>query len=108
MLRVEEGSINYLFCLHDSTFEGLARSVSVRRFHYALWRWTFEAAFADTDLNADHWIIRSSDNGIGGLQRSPKGAVHRESNPSTVPADVIVVRAGSGESTFNVGGPPSP
>ena len=38
----------------------------------------------------------------------PKGAVHRESNPSMVPADVIVVRAGSGESTFNVGEPPSP
>jgi uncharacterized RmlC-like cupin family protein len=38
----------------------------------------------------------------------PTGAVHRESNPSMAPADVIVVRAGSGESTFNVGGPPSP
>jgi hypothetical protein len=34
--------------------------------------------------------------------------VHRESNPSMAPADVLVVRAGSGESTFNVGGPPSP
>jgi uncharacterized RmlC-like cupin family protein len=35
----------------------------------------------------------------------PKGAVHRESNPSTEPADVIVVRAGVGESLFNVAGP---
>ena len=35
----------------------------------------------------------------------PKGAVHRESNPSTAPADAIVVRAGVGESIFNVDGP---
>jgi uncharacterized RmlC-like cupin family protein len=36
----------------------------------------------------------------------PKGAVHRESNPSAEPADIIVVRAGRGESTINVDGPP--
>ena len=35
----------------------------------------------------------------------PKGAVHREGNPSAEPADLIVVRAGVGESTFNVDGP---
>ncbi|WP_367319492.1 cupin domain-containing protein [Streptomyces sp. HUAS ZL42] len=35
----------------------------------------------------------------------PKGAVHRESNPSAEPADIIVVRAGTGQSTFNVDGP---
>jgi uncharacterized RmlC-like cupin family protein len=35
----------------------------------------------------------------------PKGAVHRESNPSTEPADIIVMRAGAGESTYNVDGP---
>jgi uncharacterized RmlC-like cupin family protein len=35
----------------------------------------------------------------------PKGAVHRESNPSAEPADIIVVRAGRGESTINVDGP---
>ncbi len=35
----------------------------------------------------------------------PKGAVHRESNPSAAPADLIVVRAGHGESSFNVAGP---
>ena len=35
----------------------------------------------------------------------PKDAVHRESNPSAQPADLIVVRAGHGESTFNVAGP---
>ena len=35
----------------------------------------------------------------------PKGAVHRESNPSAEPADIIVVRAGHGESTYNVDGP---
>jgi uncharacterized RmlC-like cupin family protein len=46
--------------------------------------------------------------GPGDFVYVPKGAVHRESNPSMVLADIIVVRAGSGESTFNVGGPPSP
>lgn len=35
----------------------------------------------------------------------PRGAVHRESNPTADPADIVVVRAGSGESTFNVDGP---
>jgi uncharacterized RmlC-like cupin family protein len=35
----------------------------------------------------------------------PKGVVHRESNPSAGPADLIVVRAGRGESTINVDGP---
>jgi len=35
----------------------------------------------------------------------PSGAVHRESNPSAVPAEIVVVRIGSGESTFNVDGP---
>lgn len=35
----------------------------------------------------------------------PPGAVHRESNPGDVPADVIVVRAGIGESVVNVDGP---
>lgn len=35
----------------------------------------------------------------------PKGAVHRESNPSAEAADLIVVRAGAGESTFDVDGP---
>jgi uncharacterized RmlC-like cupin family protein len=35
----------------------------------------------------------------------PKGVVHRESNPSGEPADVIVVRSGQGESLFNLDGP---
>jgi uncharacterized RmlC-like cupin family protein len=38
----------------------------------------------------------------------PRGAVHRESNPSAQPADIVVVRAGQGESTINVDGPPPP
>jgi uncharacterized RmlC-like cupin family protein len=38
----------------------------------------------------------------------PRGAVHRESNPSAQPADIVVVRAGHGESTVNVDGPPPP
>ncbi|MER7376287.1 cupin domain-containing protein [Streptomyces lanatus] len=44
--------------------------------------------------------------GPGDFIHVPKGAVHRESNPSAEPADIIVVRAGTGgESTFNVDGP---
>ncbi|MCI0685803.1 MAG: cupin domain-containing protein [Sporichthyaceae bacterium] len=43
--------------------------------------------------------------GPGDFVRVPKGVVHRESNPSAVIADLVVVRAGSGESTFNVDGP---
>jgi uncharacterized RmlC-like cupin family protein len=35
----------------------------------------------------------------------PKHVVHRESNPSDEPSDGIVVRAGFGESIFNVDGP---
>ena len=35
----------------------------------------------------------------------PEGAVHREGNPSDAPADIVVVRAGGGESVFNVDGP---
>jgi uncharacterized RmlC-like cupin family protein len=46
--------------------------------------------------------------GPGDFVYVPKGAVHRESNPSSEPADIVVVRAGSGESTFNVDGPVAP
>ncbi|MFE9440669.1 cupin domain-containing protein [Streptomyces sp. NPDC006602] len=43
--------------------------------------------------------------GPGDFVYVPKGAVHRESNPSAEVADLIVVRAGAGESIFNVDGP---
>ncbi|MGW3149676.1 cupin domain-containing protein [Streptomyces sp. NPDC001177] len=43
--------------------------------------------------------------GPGDFVYVPKNAVHRESNPSAEPADIIVVRAGTGQSTFNVDGP---
>jgi uncharacterized RmlC-like cupin family protein len=45
--------------------------------------------------------------GPGDFVYVPKGAIHRESNPSSEQADIIVVRAGVGESTFNVDGPAS-
>ena len=45
------------------------------------------------------------DAGPGDFIRVPKGVVHRESNPSAEAADIIVVPAGSGESTYNVSGP---
>jgi uncharacterized RmlC-like cupin family protein len=44
--------------------------------------------------------------GPGDFLYVPKGVVHRERNPSAGPADLIVVRAGRGESTINVDGPP--
>jgi uncharacterized RmlC-like cupin family protein len=43
--------------------------------------------------------------GPGDFVYVPKGAVHRESNPSAQPSDIVVVRAGRGESTINVDGP---
>ncbi len=43
--------------------------------------------------------------GPGDFVYVPKGVVHRESNGSAVPADLVVVRAGRGESTINVDGP---
>ena len=45
--------------------------------------------------------------GPGDFMCVPKSVVHRESNPSTEVAEIIVVRAGRGESTFNVDGPSS-
>jgi uncharacterized RmlC-like cupin family protein len=41
----------------------------------------------------------------GDFIRVPKGVVHREGNPTAQPADIVVFRAGRGESTFNVAGP---
>jgi uncharacterized RmlC-like cupin family protein len=41
----------------------------------------------------------------GDFVRVPKGTVHRESNPSDDPADIIVVRFGEGESLVNTDGP---
>jgi predicted enzyme related to lactoylglutathione lyase len=35
-----------------------------------LWGWTFEAAFAGTELDADYWLIKSGGTSIGGLQRA--------------------------------------
>jgi uncharacterized RmlC-like cupin family protein len=43
--------------------------------------------------------------GPGDFVYVPKGVVHRESNTSTEPGDLVVVRAGQGESTINVDGP---
>lgn len=43
--------------------------------------------------------------GPGDFVYVPKGVVHRESNPAAEPADLVGVRAGSGNSTFNVDGP---
>ena len=39
-----------------------------------MWGWTFEPAFADTELDADYWIINGDDTSLGGLQRSKSNA----------------------------------
>jgi uncharacterized RmlC-like cupin family protein len=41
----------------------------------------------------------------GDFIRVPRGVVHREGNPTTQPADIVVFRTGRGESTVNVAGP---
>jgi uncharacterized RmlC-like cupin family protein len=45
------------------------------------------------------------DAGPGDYVYVGRGAVHREGNPSEEPADIVVVRAGTGESVVNVEGP---
>ncbi|MGH9086626.1 MAG: cupin domain-containing protein [Acidimicrobiales bacterium] len=45
--------------------------------------------------------------GPGDFVHVPKGAIHRESNPSEHESHIVVVRAGSGPATVNVAGPPS-
>jgi predicted enzyme related to lactoylglutathione lyase len=41
-----------------------------QEFHGELWGWTFEPAFADTELGALYWVIKSGSMSIGGLQRA--------------------------------------
>lgn len=48
-----------------------------RRFHGAMWGWVFEPAFANSELDADYWIIKVGDKSIGGLQRSASNAQPR-------------------------------
>jgi predicted enzyme related to lactoylglutathione lyase len=45
-----------------------------REFHGAMWGWTFEPAFVDTELDADYWIIRAEGRSIGGLQHAASDA----------------------------------
>jgi len=41
-----------------------------QEFYAALWDWTFEPAFAETELGADYWIIRAGEASLGGLRRA--------------------------------------
>lgn len=43
--------------------------------------------------------------GPGDFLYVPRGAIHRESNPSAVEAEIIVTRSGTGEPVVNVDGP---
>ena len=49
--------------------------------------------------------IETFDAGPGDIVHVPRGAIHRESNPSEEPADLFVVRAGAGPSVVNVDEP---
>ncbi len=42
----------------------------------------------------------------GDFVHVPRGVVHREANPSGEPAELVLFRAGQGDSTINVDGPP--
>ena len=46
--------------------------------------------------------------GPGDFVHVPRGVVHREGNPSQEPAELVLVRAGRGESTVNLDGPEPP
>jgi predicted enzyme related to lactoylglutathione lyase len=48
-----------------------------QQFHGAMWGWAFEPAFADTELDADYWIIKGDGETLGGLQRSQGAAPPR-------------------------------
>jgi uncharacterized RmlC-like cupin family protein len=50
----------------------------------------------------------SFDAGPGDFVYVPRGLIHRESNPTDGPADIVVVRAGRGASVVNVDGPEPP
>jgi hypothetical protein len=36
-----------------------------------MWGWSFESAFANTELNADYWIIKADGRSIGGSNSPP-------------------------------------
>lgn len=44
--------------------------------------------------------------GPGDFVHVPKGAIHREGNPTDAESHLVVVRAGDGPPTINVDGPP--
>ncbi|HXF72603.1 MAG TPA: cupin domain-containing protein [Actinomycetota bacterium] len=48
------------------------------------------------------------DAGPGDFVFVGRGEIHRESNPGQGPAELVVVRAGTGGSVVNVEGPPPP
>jgi|tagenome__1003787_1003787.scaffolds.fasta_scaffold19999828_2 predicted enzyme related to lactoylglutathione lyase len=48
-----------------------------QQFHSAMWGWAFEPAFANTELDADYWIIKGHGESLGGLQRSQGAASPR-------------------------------
>ncbi len=48
---------------------------------------------------------RAVEAGPGDFVYVGPGAIHRETNPTTVESHVLVVRSGAGEPVFNVDGP---
>ncbi|MGH3654433.1 hypothetical protein [Glutamicibacter sp.] len=58
-----------------------------QQFHAALRDWSFEPAFADTELGADYRIIQSEDRSTGGLQQ----AISAAALPSPGPRGYVAV-----------------
>jgi uncharacterized RmlC-like cupin family protein len=48
------------------------------------------------------------DAGPGDFILVPRGAVHREGNPTEAESEIVVVRSGRGEPVVNVDGPDNP
>lgn len=56
-------------------------------------------------MESGPWGASVVDAGPGDFLYVPRGAVHRESNPSDVVSQIIVVRSGTGDPVFNVDAP---
>jgi uncharacterized RmlC-like cupin family protein len=93
----------------DGMWSGLVRTEAGMRsgwHHHGEYETTIYVLTGALSMELGPEGATTAEAGPGDFVYVPKGAVHRESNPSTDPADLVVVRAGRGESTINVAGPP--
>jgi uncharacterized RmlC-like cupin family protein len=93
----------------DGMWSGLVRTEAGMRsgwHHHGEYETTIYVLTGALSMELGPEGATTAEAGPGDFVYVPKGAVHRESNPSADPADLVVVRAGRGESTINVAGPP--